>query len=257
MKAFLSLFAQQIASSVIDQPYSGFVVNQNIEETYTILQYETERFTAESDTTFTLSMPSGLASNKHYVLFISSDKAATANITTRDYANLADNLMTVDISAEEPFYACLHDLRQVTIEVVNGTGIQSFVAKVQATSATSSAYPNQGLDPGSLPVGGIIALSGAFSSPGTGYSETGILPLPSYLQLCDGSLCNDADSIFYGKYLPNITGQKTLVGSTTAGVSSTFTTTGTILTGFGADWNIYQEIPVSANYSVRYFMRIK
>ena len=256
MKAFLSMFAQQIASAIVDQPYSGFLVNQSIDENYTVLQYETER-SALPIGTYPLSMPSGLASNKHSVLFVGANAEATLTITTRDYANLADNVLIATVSAEEPFYSCLHNIKSATITTSVLTEVETFTAKIQTISAASLTSPNQGIDPGSLPVGGIIAISGTFTAPGVGYTETGILPFPSYLQLCDGSLCNDPESIFFGKFVPNLTNDVTLVGSTTAGVSSQSSTTGTILTGFGSDWNIYRDIPVSPTYSVKYYIRIK
>jgi hypothetical protein len=259
MKSFLSLFAQQIASAVVDQPYSGFLVNQSIEEELTVLEWETERASVPAGTV-TLSMPSGLASNKQSVLFVAVSTDSTLTLTTRNYADSADNTFICDILADEPFYAVLQNIKSATVTTTASlTGIQSFVAKVSPTATSGSTSPTQGLDPGSLPVGGIIALSGTFATdaPLAGYSEAGILPLPSYLQLCDGSLCSDSDSIFFGKFVPDITGNKTLFGSTTAGQTLSSSTSATVLTGFGVDWNIFQAIDVAAAYSVKFYIRIK
>ena len=256
MKAFISVFAQQIASSTIDTPYSGFLVNQSIEESPTVLQYEIERTTVVAGT-YALSMPSGLASNKQSLLFISSDEDMTATIVTRNYADSADNTFICFVGADEPLLFTLHNIKSCNVTVAQDTNFESFAAKISPQSTTSATNPNQGIDPGSLPVGGLIHISGVFTAPGVGYSEMGITPLPSYLQLCDGSLVSDTESIFYGKTLPNLTNDITLLGSTTAGVTSASSTSGTLLTGFGADWNIYQSIPVNAVYTTKVYMRIK
>jgi hypothetical protein len=258
MKSFYSSFAQQIASAVVDAPFSGFVVNQSIDESFSILQYETERATVDAGT-YSLTMPTGLSSNKQSILFISTNKTATVTVTTRDYADSADDVFTCLVQPNQPLYAVLHNIKSCAITTTESTQFQSFVAKVNPATSTSSTNPNQGIDPGSLPVGGIIGLSGVFgtTSPLANYSETGILPLPSYLQLCDGSICNDSESIFFGKFLPDLTQNKTLFGSATAGQDVSNTTNATFLTGFGGDWNIYQAVDIAAAYSLKYYMRIK
>jgi hypothetical protein len=258
MKAYMNGFFRQIASAVVDAPYSGFLVAQDIDESFTVLQYETERGTLAAGT-YPLSMPSGLASNKQSVFFISANVDSTLTLVSRDYGNLNDETLVCDIRANEPFYAVLHNIKSASITLAGTTSIQSFVAKVSPVSATSSSSPNQGLDPGSIPVGGIIAVSGTFANtaPPSGYSEAGILPFPSYLHPCDGTLITDSESIFFGKYAPNIVGNKTLFGSNTAGTETQSSTSATLLTGFGTDWNIYQAVDVAAAYTVKYFIRIK
>jgi hypothetical protein len=258
MKAFFSSFAQQIASAVVDFPFSGFLVNQSIEESFEVLQYEADRATVDAGT-YALSMPSGLSSNKQSILFISANKDTTATIITRDYSDSADETFICLIQANQPMYAVLHNIKSASITTTESTQFQSFVAKVNPSLATSATNPNQGIDPGSLPVGGIIALSGVFATtaPAGGYTEAGILPLPSYLQLCDGSLCTDSDSIFFGKYLPDLTGNKTLFGSSTAGTDVSTSSNATVLTGFGVDWNIFQAVNAAAAYSVKYYIRVK
>jgi hypothetical protein len=257
MKAFFNLFAQQIASATVDYPYSGILINQSIEQTFTVLQWETERALVTGSTL--LSLPSGLSSNRQTILFLSSDDDVTLTIVSRDYADTLDQSFTTEVSAEMPFCAVFHNIVSATVTAATATTVQSFIAKVSPAQSTSSTSPNQGLDPGSLPIGGLIPLSGTFASspPLAGYSEAGILPLPSYLQLCDGSLVTDSESIFFGKFLPNLTGNKTLFGSTTAGVEASSSTSATVLMGFGADWNIYQSIDVAAAYTVKYYIRIK
>jgi hypothetical protein len=258
MKSFFSAFAQQIASAVVDAPYSGFLVNQSIEESFEILQWETERTTAPVGT-YALSMPSGLASNKQSILFFSADSDVTLAIVTRDYANTQDFTFTVQVVANEPFYAVLQNIKSASFTCAATARVQSFVAKVSPTAVSATTSPNQGIDPGSLPVGGIIPISGTFASTGplAGYSEAGINPLPSYLQLCDGSLVTDSESIFFGKFLPDLTGNKTLLGSVTAGTDQTLSTSATVLTGFGVDWNIFQSVDVAAGYTCKFYMRIK
>lgn len=256
MKAFVSIFAQQIASNTIDTPYSGFLVNQSIDDEYTVLQYETERTTVDVGT-YSLSTPSGLSSNKHSILFLSADKDCSISITTRDYGDTTDNIFIAFVGADEPLLMTVHNIKSCSITTTTATSFQSFVAKISNASATATTSPNQGIDPGSLPVGGLVWISGVFSSPGTGYSEAGILPLPSYLQFCDGSLVTDSESIFYGKNLPDLTSDITLIGSSTAGTTSSSSTSATLLTGFGSDWNIYQSIPVNSIYKTKIYMRIK
>jgi hypothetical protein len=257
MKCFLSLFAQQIASSVVDYPFSGILVNQNIEESQTILQWETERTTINAGT-YSISLPSGLASNRQMLLYVSALTECTLTVTTRTYDDTADQTFIAQLEPREPFYAVLHNIKSASITASQSVTFDSFVARVSPTQTTSQTSPNQGIDPGSLPVGGIIALSGCFAAPaGVGYSEAGILPLPSYLQLCDGSTVIDTDSIFYGKVLPNLTGSKVLFGSTTAGVDSQLNLNSTFLTGFGSDWNIFQSLDVNDSYTVKFYMRIK
>jgi hypothetical protein len=257
MKAFLSMFAQQIASGVVDYPYSGLIVNQSIEQSYGILQYEIDRTSVIG--THTLTMPSGLASNRQSILFVACSGDATITVTTRDYADSADDTFQAEIKANEPFLAVLHNIKAASVTTTAAVTVQSFCAKVQASVSSSSTSPNQGIDPGSLPIGGIIAISGVFAttSPLANYTEAGILPFPSYLQLCDGSLCTDSESIFFGKFVPNITGNKTLFGSATAGQEASSSTSATVLQGFGVDWNIYQDVDVAAAYTVKYYIRIK
>jgi hypothetical protein len=258
VKAFFSGIFQQIASSVIDEPYSGFLVNQNINESFDVLEYEMER-TSISAGTYSISMPSGLASNKQSLLFVSSDTDVTIEVTTRDFGNTTDETFTAEVRPNEPLYIVVHNIKGATVTATGSANIQCFVAKIRIISNSSFSSPNQGLDPGSLPVGGIIALSGAFATtaPPGGYSEAPILPLPSYLQQCDGSIVSDSESVFFGRYLPDLTGDKTLFGATTAGVYTSFSTSPTVLTGFGSDWNIYQSVDVAAAYRVRFYMRIK
>ena len=258
MKTFLSLYAQQIASATVDYPYSGFLLNHQLEESFDVLQWETERIKATPGT-YALSMPSGLASNRQSLLFVASDTDITLSVTTRNFANTADQTFQCEVLANEPFYSALHNIKSASVTSTVTAQVKAFIAKISPTSTAATTSPNQGIDPGSLPVGGIIALSGTFATnaPLAGYAETGILPLPSYLQLCDGSICSDAESIFFGKYLPDITGNKTLFGSTTAGTDQTSSTSATVFTGLGLDWTLFQAIDVAAAYSVKYYMRIK
>lgn len=258
MKAYFNGLYQQIASATVDEPYSGFLVNQSIEESFEVLQWETERATVQAGT-YSLSMPSGLASNKQSVLFISATNDLTLTLVCRDYANLADDTFVCEILAKQPFYAVLHNIKSATLTATVETSFQSYCGKVSPASSGSSSSPNQGIDPGSVPVGGLVAVSGAFATtaPPGGYSEAGILPFPSYLHECDGTLITDSESIFFGKYAPDLTGNKALFGATVAGVDTTSSTTGTILTGFGGDWNIYQEVEAANAYTVKYFLRIK
>jgi hypothetical protein len=180
-------------------------------------------------------------------------------LVSRDYGNLNDETLVCDIRENEPFYAVLHNIKSASITLTGTTSIQSFLAKVSPVSSGSSSSPNQGIDPGSIPVGGIIAVSGTFANtaPPSGYSEAGILPLPSYLQLCDGSLVSDSESIFFGKFTPNISGDKAIIGSNTAGTDISNTTNTSFITGFGEDWNIFQAVDVSPTYSVKFYIRIK
>lgn len=256
MKAYLASHFEQIANGAVDEPFSGFLVNQNIEETFDVLQYEVERASLAAGT-HTFSLPSGLASNKQSVLFISANIDCTLAVVSRDYADASDKTLNATIRSNEPFYAVVHNIKSYALSCTLTTQVQSFCAKISPANAVSATSPNQGIDPGTVPVGCVIPISGTFSTPGAGYSETGILPLPSYLHPCDGTLITDSESIFYGKYAPNLTGNKTLFGASTAGTETSSSTNTTILTGFGVDWNIFQSIDVAAAYTVRYFMRIK
>lgn len=74
------------------------------------------------------------------------------------------------------------------------------------------------------PVGSIIAyLPGYFTAAGnSGYTAVA-LTLSSNWKVCDGSLCNDASSPIFngaGRYLPNLTDSRFIMGSTIAGAGT-------------------------------------
>lgn len=77
---------------------------------------------------------------------------------------------------------------------------------------------------GRVPIGGAIAVIGVFQSTNNGGTFTSApLPLSGNItddgfQRCDGSLINSINSIFNGKYTPNITDDRYIQGSTSAGV---------------------------------------
>jgi hypothetical protein len=77
-----------------------------------------------------------------------------------------------------------------------------------------------GADNGIVPIGSIISrLPGYFTNgSNAGYSAIAI-DLPSSWKVCDGSVCADADSPIFngaGRYLPNLTDNRFLMGSTVA-----------------------------------------
>lgn len=248
----------QINAQTVDRVFASGRIDHSISERYTISTYELERTTINAGT-YALSIPASAASAKQAVLFAIANAECELEITTRDYGDTADQTLTTILNTYEPTFISMHNIKAAFVTVTQATVFESMIAKVVSTSTAPSGSINFGIEPGSLPVGGIIAISGTFASTGplAGYSEVGIIPLPSYLQQCDGSICSDTDSIFYGKYLPNLTGDKTLFGSATAGSETTSSTSATVLTGFGVDWNVFNQIDVAAAYTVRYFMRIK
>lgn len=84
---------------------------------------------------------------------------------------------------------------------------------------------NADLSSGLLPIGAIIAVGGYFTAAANGgtYSEALILPLPSWLKHCDGTIVNDSDSVLFGKYVPDLSDDRFIMGagSTAAGTKST------------------------------------
>ncbi len=75
-------------------------------------------------------------------------------------------------------------------------------------------------DSGAVPVGSIVArIPGYFSNGNNGSYTAVALSLPSNWKICDGSLCNDSDSPIFngaGRYLPNLTDSRFIMGSTLA-----------------------------------------
>lgn len=86
------------------------------------------------------------------------------------------------------------------------------------TPATGS---NVDLGAGLLPIGAIIPVAGTFTASGNGgtYSEAAILPLPSWLKYCDGTIIADVNSVLNGRYVPDLSDDRFIMGagSTAAG----------------------------------------
>lgn len=76
---------------------------------------------------------------------------------------------------------------------------------------------------GRVPLGGVIPVIGAFSLTGNGGTFTAAsLPVSGAItsdgfQRCDGSLINNSESVFNGRYTPSITDDRFIQGSTSAG----------------------------------------
>lgn len=107
----------------------------------------------------------------------------------------------------------------------NGTADTDLATVGQVTATIAAAAPAAG-----VPVGAIIAWCGGYFSNGSNGSITSVLgntitAANSYLNasgwyVCDGAALNDADSAIFngvGRYLPNLTDSRFIMGSTSCG----------------------------------------
>lgn len=89
----------------------------------------------------------------------------------------------------------------------------------------SSLVSNLNLLPGFIPLGGIIPVGGTYSLANNAgvYDEGLVLPLPDWLQYCDGAAVLDTASIMFGRFVPNLSDDRFIMGagSTSPGTLAT------------------------------------
>jgi len=131
---------------------------------------------------------------------------------TQIYDDIENNICGNSGSAPPKTMKAMSDLLDATVNVTGNqtiAGIKTFSSQISGTCL------------GSAPVGGVIAwVPGYFANNANGtYAAVSII-LPTEWKECDGSALNDAASPIFngaGRYLPNITDSRFLMGSTTPG----------------------------------------
>jgi hypothetical protein len=111
---------------------------------------------------------------------------------------------------------------KITNEVCLGemVFISNLIDSIDYSLRDYGLYINGQYSPDIIPVGSIVArVAGYFGDNSNGSYTDLALALPSNWKVCDGSLCNDVDSPIFngtGRYLPNLTDSRFIMGSTVA-----------------------------------------
>lgn len=132
----------------------------------------------------------------------------TVEITT----TLNSNLTALTVSVEIPSSSSVLEIYKV-----NANRGKNAVEDTQTNNAeTLNGYSSSDI----TPIGTIVSyLPGYFTGgANAGFTPVG-LSIPGNWKVCDGSLCNDPDSLIFngaGRYLPNLTDSRFIMGSTIA-----------------------------------------
>jgi len=107
---------------------------------------------------------------------------------------------------------------------LNVNGVLNVTGTTSLSNATISDRLTVDKFYGRVPIGSVIPIIGVFQSSNNGGTFTSA-SLPSSgsitddgFQICDGALINNVNSIFNGKYTPNITDDRFIQGSTVANI---------------------------------------
>lgn len=254
----------------LDNPeMSSLLATCNQDFRYDVVSQISYHFTVVALGIANLQLPSGFSTNERHVVFV---YVPTGQVTIEIGHKTAGGtaltaISNIKASTEIPGFT-VYTLRNCDSIKVTGVDVAStcrvIIARylnptdprLQGNAQANANVPNQNLDPGFVPLGGIIPISGYFSALGGSgtYSETLITPLPDWLWPCDGSLITDVDSPFYAKYTPNLTNRVLREG---------------IAGSYGGSENLEVECilgstkrpivfnPLSGYYDCQHFMRVK
>jgi hypothetical protein len=136
---------------------------------------------------------------------------------------LKNNFYTEYITTKKVEATNITVTNQITSSVAVGT-MPLVVSSTTNCSNLSVDYVDNRHHSDITPIGTIAAfLPGLFNSGGlTGYSAIAALALATQTdcwKVCDGSIVNDANSLFNGRYLPKLDGDRFLMGGTSIGTA--------------------------------------
>lgn len=267
---FISSYISISQEENLDNPELGNILGSlNTDFRYDVVAEVSYAFDVAALAVASLALPTGSGLDERHVVFC---QVTSGEVTLKiDHETAGGTALSffsnVKSSADVPAFACttVRNITAITVTGVSATSaLRVLIARfynptdprLTGSSFSDPNNPNQTLDPGFVPLGGIIPISGYFSSAGgTGtYSETLITPLPDWLWPCDGSIISDVDSPLYGKYTPDLTSRVLRQGTAGTYAGSTNLTVDNIL---GSTKRPIVFNPLTSYYDCQHYMRIK